>query len=101
LTDREPDYVVLGETRTYSFERITRAIRPDLLGRPVHRDETPTPTGPSDGRPRCPATGLGGGADQPREPASIRTSLARPNPLMMRSALNANRRAAYPERRGG
>ena len=25
LTEREPDYVVLGETRTYSFERITRA----------------------------------------------------------------------------
>ena len=23
LTEREPDYVVLGETRTYSFERIT------------------------------------------------------------------------------
>src|SRR3989440_11833360 len=27
LSDRDPDYVVLGETRTYSFERITRAIR--------------------------------------------------------------------------
>src|SRR4051794_26290898 len=27
LTEREPDYVVLGETRTYSFERITHAIR--------------------------------------------------------------------------
>src|ERR1700761_3646843 len=27
LTDVDPDYVVLGETRTYSFERITRAIR--------------------------------------------------------------------------
>ena len=27
LTDREPDYVVLGETRTYSFERISSAIR--------------------------------------------------------------------------
>src|SRR3954451_2030688 len=27
LTDRDPDYVVLGETRTYSFERITQAIR--------------------------------------------------------------------------
>src|ERR1700721_2135304 len=27
LTDRTPDYVVLGETRTYSFERITTAIR--------------------------------------------------------------------------
>ena len=27
LTDTDPDYVVLGETRTYSFEAITRAIR--------------------------------------------------------------------------
>jgi NagD protein len=27
LTERDPDYVVLGETRTYSFEAITRAIR--------------------------------------------------------------------------
>lgn len=27
LTDSDPDYVVLGETRTYSFEAITRAIR--------------------------------------------------------------------------
>ena len=27
LTDLDPDYVVLGETRTYSFEAITKAIR--------------------------------------------------------------------------
>src|SRR5213082_1423925 len=27
LTERDPDYVILGETRTYSFERISRAIR--------------------------------------------------------------------------
>src|SRR3954465_14770278 len=27
MTERDPDYVVLGETRTYSFERITQAIR--------------------------------------------------------------------------
>src|SRR6266446_1663773 len=27
MTDRDPDYVVLGETRTYSFDRITQAIR--------------------------------------------------------------------------
>src|SRR5258706_8104151 len=27
LTDNDPDYVVLGETRNYSFESITRAIR--------------------------------------------------------------------------
>ncbi len=48
LDDRSPDYVVLGETRTYSFERITRAIRliadgarfiatnPDPTGRGSH-----------------------------------------------------------------
>ena len=27
LTDRDPDYVILGETRTYSFEAITTAVR--------------------------------------------------------------------------
>src|SRR3981081_3972620 len=27
LSERDPEYVVLGETRTYSFERITHAIR--------------------------------------------------------------------------
>ena len=39
LTERDPDYVVLGETRTYSFERLTRAIR--LIGarRALHRHE--------------------------------------------------------------
>jgi NagD protein len=26
LTEEDPDYVVLGETRTYSFERITRIV---------------------------------------------------------------------------
>ena len=39
LTDRAPDYVVLGETRTYSFERITLAIRLIARGSPLHRDE--------------------------------------------------------------
>src|SRR5436309_14627097 len=32
LTDQEPEYVVLGETTTYSFERITRAIRFVMAG---------------------------------------------------------------------
>ena len=27
VNEQDPDYVVLGETRTYSFERITQAIR--------------------------------------------------------------------------
>ena len=33
LTERDPDYVILGETRTYSFERITQAIRLIAAGR--------------------------------------------------------------------
>ena len=39
LTDTDPDYVVLGETRTYSFEAITRAVRLIGQGRAVHRDQ--------------------------------------------------------------
>ena len=39
MTDRDPDYVVLGETRTYSFEAITRAIRLIEARRPVHRHQ--------------------------------------------------------------
>ena len=39
LTDIDPDYVVLGETRTYSFEAITKAIRLIDGGRPVHRHQ--------------------------------------------------------------
>jgi NagD protein len=44
LTDTSPDYVVLGETRTYSFEAITRAIRLVDLGGAVHCHE-PRPVG--------------------------------------------------------
>ena len=46
LTDRSPDYVILGETRTYSFERITQAIRLVSGGAPLHRDQSPTPPVP-------------------------------------------------------
>ena len=41
LTDADPDYVVLGETRTYSFTAITRAIRLISAGR---GSSPPTPT---------------------------------------------------------
>ena len=40
LTDHEPDYVVLGETRTYSFEALTKAIRLINAGVAVHRHES-------------------------------------------------------------
>ena len=85
LTDTDPDYVVLGETRTYSFEAITQAIRlistgarfiatnPDVTG--------PTPDGP------LPATG---------SVAALITKatgvepyfVGKPNPMMFRSAMN-------------
>ncbi|MGC5627723.1 HAD-IIA family hydrolase [Georgenia sp. Z1344] len=85
ITERDPAYVVLGETRTYSFEAITRGIRliengarfiatnPDVSG--------PSPAG------TLPATG---------SVAALITAatgqtpyfVGKPNPLMMRSALN-------------
>src|SRR3954452_19011251 len=46
MTDRDPDYVVLGETRTYSFERITQAIRLVAAGARFIATN-PDPTGPT------------------------------------------------------
>jgi len=85
MTDRNPDYVVLGETRTYSFEAITRAIR--LINDGARFIATnPDPSGPS-AQGMLPATGS--------VAALISTATGRapyfigkPNPLMMRSALN-------------
>jgi NagD protein len=85
LTDHEPDYVVLGETRTYSFEAITQAIR--LINDGARFIATnPDPTGPSSegALPACgsvaalisKATGV--------DPYFV----GKPNPMMMRSALN-------------
>ena len=86
LTDRDPDYVVLGETRTYSFERITQAIR--LISAGARFIATnPDPTGPSPGGP-LPATGSVA-ALITRATGVDPYFVGKPNPLMMRSALNA------------
>lgn len=85
LTDSDPEFVVLGETRTYSFEAITTAINlimggarfictnPDVTG--------PSPTGilPATGSVAALITAATGA-----EPYFI----GKPNPVMMRSALN-------------
>jgi NagD protein len=86
LTDRHPDYVVLGETRTYSFERITRAIR--LIGDGARFIATnPDATGPTAEGP-LPATGSV--AALIRHATGVEPYfVGKPNPLMMRSALNA------------
>ena len=89
LTDYAPDYVVLGETRTYSFEAITKAIRlindgarfictnPDATG-PSNEGALPAGRGADQGGHRArrrqhplrarPAR-VGVGRDEPRPPA--------------------------------
>ena len=85
LTERAPDYVVLGETRTYSFEAITRAIR--LIADGARFIATnPDPTGPSTEGP-LPATGSVA-ALITRATGVAPYFVGKPNPLMMRSALN-------------
>jgi NagD protein len=86
LTERAPDYVVLGETRTYSFERITRAIRL-VAGGARFIATNPDPTGPSSEGP-LPATGSVA-ALVSRATGIDPYFVGKPNPLMMRSALNA------------
>jgi NagD protein len=86
LTDNDPDYVVLGETRTYSFERITQAIRL-IAGGARFIATNPDPTGPSPAGP-LPATGSVA-ALITRATGVEPYFVGKPNPLMMRSALNA------------
>jgi NagD protein len=86
LAERDPDYVVLGETRTYSFERITRAIR--LIADGARFIATnPDPTGPTAAGP-VPATGSVAALIS-RATGVEPYFVGKPNPLMMRSALNA------------
>jgi NagD protein len=84
LTDVNPDYVILGETRTYSFEAITKAIRlVDAGARFIATN--PDETGPSR-EGILPATGSVAALI---EKATGRAPyfVGKPNPLMMRSAL--------------
>jgi NagD protein len=86
LTERDPDYVVLGETRTYSFERIAQAIRL-VLGGARFIATNPDPTGPTPDGP-LPATGSVAALIS-RATGVEPYFVGKPNPLMMRSALNA------------
>jgi NagD protein len=85
LTDIDPDYVILGETENYSLPRITKAIRLILDGA-IFVATNPDPTGPSE-HGVVPACGS--------MAALIQTATKRspfftgkPNPMMMRAALN-------------
>lgn len=85
LTDTAPDYVVLGETRTYSFEAITKAIR--LIDAGARFIATnPDPTGPSAEGP-LPACGSVAALISTATRATPYI-VGKPNPMMFRSAMN-------------
>jgi NagD protein len=85
LTDTEPDYLVLGETRTYSFEAITTAIR--LVEKGARFIATnPDATGPSAEGP-LPATGAVAALIM-RATGAEPYFVGKPNPMMFRSAMN-------------
>ena len=85
MTETDPDFVVVGETRTYSFEAITKAIR--LINKGARFIITnPDATGPS-AEGALPATGAVAALITKatgREPYVV----GKPNPMMFRSALN-------------
>ncbi|MFW6693520.1 HAD-IIA family hydrolase [Streptomyces sp. MAR4 CNX-425] len=85
LSDHRPDYVVLGETRTYSFEALTKAIR--LIENGARFIATnPDETGPSTEGP-LPATGAVA-ALITKATGKDPYFVGKPNPLMMRAGLN-------------
>ncbi len=85
MTDTDPDYVVVGETRNYSFEAITRAIR--LIGNGARFIATnPDATGPSAEGP-MPATGAVA-ALITKATGKDPYIVGKPNPMMFRSAMN-------------
>jgi NagD protein len=84
LSEHNPDYVVLGETATYSFERITMAIR--LISNGARFIATnPDTIGPTDAG-IVPATGAVAALIE-RATGIAPYYVGKPNPLMVRSAL--------------
>jgi NagD protein len=85
ITDHEPDYVVLGETHGYNLRQITKAIRLIVAGARFIATN-PDPSGPGEGgiEPAC-----GAMAALIEKATGISPFfVGKPNPLMMRSALN-------------
>jgi len=85
ITDTNPDYVVLGETLSYTMELITKAMR--LVADGARFIATnPDATGPSEGgiTPACGAMA----ALIEKATGVSPFFVGKPNPLMMRTALN-------------
>jgi NagD protein len=85
ITDLEPDYVVLGETNSYHYETITKAIRLIESGAQFIATN-PDVSGPTEAGT---APGCGAMAALIEKAAGKAPFfVGKPNPLMMRSALN-------------
>jgi NagD protein len=85
ITDHNPDYVVLGEPHTYSTDMITRAVQ--MVAGGAHFIATnPDPSGPGERgiEPACGALAALIETASGRSPFFV----GKPNPLMMRTALN-------------
>lgn len=85
MTSSDPEYVVLGETRSYSFDQIATAVRL-LLGGAKFIATNPDTTGPTSDGP-IPATGAIAAmitAATGKKPYFI----GKPNPVMFRTGLN-------------
>ncbi len=84
MNDVNPDYVVVGETRTYNFEKIEKAIELVLAGAKLI-GTNPDITGPTE-KGIMPATGS---LIAPIEIATNRKAyfVGKPNPLMLRHGL--------------
>ena len=85
ITDRDPDYVVLGETHTYNIELITQAIRLVAAGARFIATN-PDTSGPAEGG-LVPACGAMAALIESASGVSP-FFVGKPNPLMMRTALN-------------
>ncbi|MCU0520614.1 MAG: HAD-IIA family hydrolase [Anaerolineae bacterium] len=85
ITDIAPDYVVLGETSTYNIAQITKAIRLVVQGSRFIATN-PDASGPSEGGivPACGAMA----ALIEKAGGKAPFFVGKPNPLMMRMALN-------------
>ncbi len=85
ITEFDPEYVVLGETVNYNLEQVTKAIR--LVAGGAHFIATnPDPSGPS---AEGVVPGCGAMAALIERATGIEPFfVGKPNPLMMRSALN-------------
>lgn len=84
LTDYNPDYVILGETESYSYDRIIRASQLIMAGVPFIATN-PDPSGPAESGiiPGCGAVA----AMLEKATGYIAYYVGKPNPLIMRLAL--------------